>query len=67
MYLKVYYTPAKRAPSVAEVKAALPADLRTLEVDDRQDFIQVIFPQSTAWADYQRVRRTLQAAGFETE
>ncbi len=67
MYLKVYYNPQKRKPSVPEVISALPADMAHLEVNDRIDFIQVIFPQSAPHADYQRVRKALQAAGFETE
>jgi hypothetical protein len=57
----------KRMPSVREVRESLPADMRHLEVVDRQDFICVLFPAGTSAATCQRVRGALQAAGFETE
>ena len=70
MYLKVPYVKVGNLvhdASVKEVKAALPADMPGLTVDDNLGYPSVNFPDGSKYPDLQRVQKVLQERGFETE
>lgn len=67
MYLKVPYDAEKHTADPDAVQSALPDDMDGLTVDTDLGYPCVEFPYNAPYSDLERVRQTLQNAGFETE
>lgn len=71
MYLKIYYVRdggRLRDATIADVQAALPADMPGLEVDEIAGSCTIVeFPEGATHEDSRKLAKHLQRQGFETE
>ena len=71
MYLKVYYVRdggTSRDATIADVQAALPADMPGLSVDEIAGSCTIVeLPKGATYEDSRKLAKHLRSQGFETE